>query len=124
MIKILIISNDLVFLTALKRLLITQLPSVRLKEADGGEALTKIRTFKPALIFTDIKLTGENGFELTERIKSLFPEIIIIILMDYDVLEYYEAAKQVGADYCLSKQSTSAVEILDLVKSILPGLKT
>jgi CheY-like chemotaxis protein len=38
--------------------------------ADGDEALQKIDSSVPDLIFMDIKLPGENGLQLTQRIRA------------------------------------------------------
>jgi YesN/AraC family two-component response regulator len=85
---------------------------------DGKEAGRKINEFVPDLIFIDIKLPGENGLELTERIKSAFPDVAIIILTSHDLPEYRQAAGEMGASHFFVKGSSTADEILDLVKSI------
>ena len=84
---------------------------------EGNEALQKVETFHPHLIFMDIRLPGTNGLELTRRIKVSFPDIIIIIFTHYDLPEYREAAAQYGADYFFPKDS-SAINIFELVQSI------
>jgi DNA-binding NarL/FixJ family response regulator len=67
----------------------------------------------------DIKLPGESGLELTKKIKTKHPNIIIIILTAYDIPEYREAAYQYNANYFLTKGSASKENILALVESIL-----
>lgn len=120
MIRTLIISSDFTFLATFARLLKTRFPFIIIEAAkDREEAIRKIRSFKPGLIFIDISLTGKCGFDLTSRIKGLFLGVIIIILMDYDIPEYYEAARKSGADYFFAKQSVNVIEILDLMESIL-----
>ena len=47
----------------------------------------------------DIRLPGENGLELTKRIKMNYPDIIMVILTNYDLPEYREAARESMADY-------------------------
>jgi DNA-binding NarL/FixJ family response regulator len=91
--------------------------------ADGEEALRKIETHLPDLAFIDIKLPGESGLELTQKIKTQYPNIIIIILTAYDIPEYREAAYRYKANYFLSKGSTSKEDILKLVDSILSDLR-
>jgi DNA-binding NarL/FixJ family response regulator len=86
---------------------------------DGKEALQKIDSSSPNLVFMDIELRGENGLELTKRIKAQYPQIIIIILTSHDLQEYREAAYQNNANYFLSKGSSTKAEILALVDSIL-----
>lgn len=68
-----------------------------IEEAQGAtDALQKIKTFLPDVIFMDIRLPGENGLEFTKRIKASHPEIVVIILTAYDLREYREAAYNGG----------------------------
>jgi DNA-binding NarL/FixJ family response regulator len=94
--------------------------SMEIMEAsDGIEALQKIGSQLPHLIFMDISLPGENGLNLTEKIKEAHPEIMVIILTAHDLPEYREAATRCKADYFLSKSATTMDEISGLVKLIL-----
>jgi DNA-binding NarL/FixJ family response regulator len=95
-------------------------PSMHIIEAaDGAEAFQKIHGHPPNLILMDIRLPGENGLELTKRIKADYPEVIIVILTSYDSPEYREAAIRCKADYFFSKEAISNNGIFTLVKSIL-----
>jgi DNA-binding NarL/FixJ family response regulator len=67
----------------------------------------------------DIKLPGENGLDLTTRIKAKYPDVIVIVLTSYDTPEYREAAVNAKADHFLAKGSSSREGILTLVESIL-----
>ena len=88
---------------------------------DGDVAMQKIDAQPPDLIFMDIKLPGENGLELTGKIKTKYPNVIVIILTSYDTPEYREAAVQAKANHFLSKGSSSKESILSLVESVLAG---
>ena len=93
-----------------------------IEEAQGAtEALQKIKVFLPDLIFMDISLPGENGLELTRRIKASHPEIAIIILTAYDLREYREAAYDGGADAFIPKSSLNLADIAALIKSVFSG---
>jgi DNA-binding NarL/FixJ family response regulator len=106
----------------LKGILSSQFSSIEITEAgEGIEALDKIDSSCPDLIFMDIRLPGENGLELTRRIKAICPDITIIILTSYDLPEYREAAFRNGANYFMAKGSSTGEEIISLVKSFLPG---
>ena len=99
-----------------------QFPSMDIVEAaDGVEAFRKIDSHPPNLILMDITLPGENGLELTRKIKADYPGVIIIILTSHDSPEYREAAIRYKANYFLSKGSIATDEIIKLVKSILLG---
>ena len=97
-----------------------QFTSMSIIEAsDGVEAFQKIGSQPPHLIFMDISLPGENGLELTEKIKSKYPDVIVIILTSHDSPQYREAAKRCKANHFLSKSSITNDEILRVVQSIL-----
>ena len=122
MYKILIVEDNDNFRQTLRSLLEARFPSMTFEEArDGSEALEKVSAFDPDLIFMDIKLPGENGLELTKRIRHSNLKVKIIILTSYDLPEYREAARVGGANHFVSKGSSKAEEILALVKTILPG---
>ncbi len=92
-----------------------------LEAADAAEAMKKIAARLPDLIFMDIKLPGENGLDLTARIKAKYPDVIVIVLTSYDTPEYREAAVKAKASHFLTKGSSSKESILTLVESVLGG---
>ena len=117
MFKTLIVEDNPTFRQTLKSLLSSRFSQMMIDEAgDGKEALRKIDVCPPDLIFMDVKLPGENGLELTKRIKKEHAGIIVIVLTSYDLPEYRYAATLNGANYFLSKGSSTADEILSLVK--------
>ncbi len=120
MFETMLVEDNSSFRQLVKNDLKDQFPSMDIIEAaDGVEAFQKIDSHPPNLIFMDIQLPGENGLELTRKIKADHPEIIVIILTSHDLPEYREAATRNKADYFLSKDSISTDEIFKLVKSIL-----
>jgi len=97
-------------------------PTIAIDEvADGGEALQKVEALLPDLIFMNIQLPGENGLELTKKIKATHPNIPILILTTYDIPEYREAASQYRADRFLAKTSLNRMGLEELVKSYQKG---
>jgi DNA-binding NarL/FixJ family response regulator len=121
--KTLIVEDSALYRKLLKETLQSRFPSMEIIEAEEGEEAMKQMGVQspPDLIFMDIKLPGENGLELTGKIKAKYPGVIIIILTSYDSLEYREAAARVKADHFLSKGSSSKEGILTLVESVLAG---
>ncbi len=120
---ILIIEDDLDFRTTLSELLRERFPGVDLVEAEDGErALEHLNRYCPDLVFTDIRLPGQNGFQVTRRIRDMHPKLPIIVLTSYHDPEYREAAFSAGATHFASKHKTSADEMLTIVGSILFGL--
>ena len=112
-----VLEDNALFLQFLKETLHSRFPSMDILEAaNGDEAMQKIKTLPPNAIFMDLRLPGENGLELTKKIKAQHPDIIVAILTNYDLPEYREAAYQCGADHFLSKDS-----FLKMINSILPN---
>ena len=123
MLKTLIVEDNAPFRLSLREILRERFPTMAIEEAENGEeALQKIETSFFHLIFMDIKLPDENGLQLTRKIKAHYSNIVVIILTSYDLPEYLEAAGQFGADYFLSKGSSSREEIMALVDSIYSEL--
>jgi len=120
MLRTLIFEDSVFFRQLLKETLHSRFPSMDIAEAENGkEALQKVESLRPHLIFMDIKLPGENGLELTKKIKARYSDISIIILTSYDLPEYREAAREYQADHFLSKGASTKEDILTLVQSII-----
>ncbi len=116
--KILIVDDNGSFRQAFKQSLQESFPTIAIDEvADGDEASQKVDTILPDLIFMDIRLPGENGLELTKRIKATHPNITILILTSYDIPEYRDAASQSGADGFFAKATCNLRDLEDLIKS-------
>jgi DNA-binding NarL/FixJ family response regulator len=113
--RILIVEDNAFFLQFLKEAMHLRFPSIDILEAaNGEEAMQKIKTLSPDAIFMDVRLPGENGLELTKKIKAQYPDIVVVILTNYDLPEYREAAYRSRADHFLSKDS-----FLNMINSIL-----
>jgi CheY-like chemotaxis protein len=98
----------------------SEFPSMSIVEAvDGVEALKEVDSCPPNLIFMDFILPGENGLELTRKIKASHPNIVIILLTSYELQEIQKLATQCKPDYFFNKGSIATGEIATLVKSIL-----
>jgi CheY-like chemotaxis protein len=124
MFRILLIEDNPRFRETIKVVLSTYFPLIDIAEAgDGHEAMEKIKASFPDLIFSDIKLPGENGINLTRRIKSFYPEIPVIILTTYDMPEYAEATYSAGADYFLTKGSSTGEQLAGLVEEVMLSQK-
>jgi DNA-binding NarL/FixJ family response regulator len=119
--KVMLVEDDDGFRRTLAALLLSGFPNMVLDEAaDGAEAMEKVKSFLPQLIFMDVKLPGENGFAMTRKIRAPYPDIKVVILTSHDFPEYREAARACGAYHFLSKGSSTAEEIQDLVEGLCP----
>ena len=121
--KTLIVENNAFFRRMLKENLLIRFPSIVVQEAEEGkEALQQVEALQPELIFMDLQLPGENGLQLTKKIKTTYPGIKVIILTGHDILEYREAAIRCGADAFITKDFLKPEQVETLVKSLISGL--
>jgi DNA-binding NarL/FixJ family response regulator len=126
MFNTLVVEDNATFRQILLNLLRYRFPFMGIDEAESGDdALEKIKARLPNLVFLDIRLPGENGLELTRKIKSAYPDTIIIILTNYDLPEYRQAANQYGANYFLSKsEASTADDVLKIVTSVVSNAES
>ena len=121
MCKTLIVEDNISFRQVLTDILHARFPDMPVaEEPDGSGLFPKIDAFHPNIVFMDIRLPGESGLQLTRKIKTSYPDIVVVILTSYDLPEYRHAATQSKADYFFSKDSPSQ-EILALIESVCAG---
>ena len=119
--KVLIVEDNAAFRKWFKEALQARFPSVDLYEAiEGEEALYKTDFLHPDLVFMDIRLPGENGCVVAKKIKAKYPGITVIIFTGYDLPEYRDFCSRY-ADHFLSKSSSTAESIFNVVQSYLPA---
>jgi DNA-binding NarL/FixJ family response regulator len=116
--RILVVEDNGLFRQAVRESLQLSFPRLAIDEATTGvEALRSVEAFHPDLIFMDIRLPGESGLALTDKIKAAYPDIIIFILSNYDAPEYRKAAFRYGADHFIAKDSFNRIRLEGLVRS-------
>ena len=119
MFDILIVEDNTTFRKSLNEMLTDRFSGIRVREAsDASEALGVVERKKPDLIFMDVRLPGVNGLDLTRKIKNAYCDITIIMLTNYDLEEYREAAERYGADHFIPKGTSSREDIIRLVETI------
>ena len=70
--------------------------------SSGFEALDKLEKYPFQLLFVDIKMPGMNGIELLEKVKTEYPDTIVVIITAYGSIESAVKAMRIGAiDYLL-----------------------
>jgi two-component system response regulator YesN len=85
---------------------------------NGAEGLEKIKSDKPDIVLTDIKMPVMDGIELIRRTKSTFPSVEFVVLSGYGEYEFTSQAMEEGVRYyilkpCAEEQITV---VLDKVK--------
>ena len=70
--------------------------------SSGIEALEKLEKYPFQLLFVDIKMPGMDGIELLEKVKTEYPDTLVIIITAYGSIESAVSAMRIGAtDYLL-----------------------
>ncbi len=86
---------------------------------DGEDALEKIRENPPNLVITDIFMPVKNGIELFEEVRKEFPNIIFLMLSNYDDFSYVRSALKIGAfDYLLKFELNQ-----EMIHKLLNGVR-
>jgi len=117
MLRVLIVEDNISFREMFRDWLLTQYPSTEVIEAGSGEeALKRLGSYAFDLVFMDIHLPGENGLEITRKIKAGWQDVPVIIILSYDIPEYREAAIRYGANSFIAKDSLKWDEISKLIR--------
>ena len=90
-------------------------------EADSASTLFAIvDSLKPDVILLDIRMPGQNGIEVTQRLKQDHPALKVIILTTYDDDEYLFGALRAGAEGYLLKSASQEV-LADSIRQVGRG---
>lgn len=85
----------------------------------GEECLEQLKKNNDIpLVLTDIKMPKQNGIMLTKDIKSLYPNIKVIIITGYNCTEIAQQATENGADDYIVKPFDTK-EVLKKVESYI-----
>ena len=72
---------------------------------NGKEGLELIRTHRPDIVFTDIKMPCLNGLEMLKELTGEYPKMQIIVLSGYRDFSYAQTAIKLGVLRFLLKPS-------------------
>ena len=87
---------------------------------DGESALRLVREAPPDLALLDIQLPGIGGIEVLEKIKAAEPEVVVIMITAYGMVDTAVQAMRAGAyDYLNKPFNLEGVKL-----SIRKGLET
>jgi two-component system, NarL family, response regulator DegU len=87
---------------------------------DGIQAVELCNTLHPDVVLMDINMPVENGVVATERLKSIFPEIKVIILSIHDDESYvFETLRKGASGYLL--KDMEAESLINAIRSVVAG---
>jgi two-component system response regulator AtoC len=85
---------------------------------DAEQALSRVHSFHPSLILTDLRLPGMDGVELLERVKEGMDDVEVIVMTGHEDMTSAIGAMKAGAfDYVVKPIEVEA--LLDLVSRCL-----
>ncbi|WP_144550397.1 response regulator [Bacillus sp. X1(2014)] len=104
LVKVLIVEDELVVRNGISNFIKEMGHSFDLigTVSNGLEALELIQSHSPHIVITDIKMPKMDGLTLVEKVKKMYPDIIIAILSGYADFTYATRAMRFGvSDYLL-----------------------
>ena len=79
-------------------------------EAEGAASLfANMPLLKPDVVLLDIRMPGQSGIEITQRLKREHPQVKVILLSTYDDEEFLFGALRAGAEGYLLKSASNDV---------------
>jgi len=90
-------------------------------EAENASTLFAIiDSLKPDVTLVDIRMPGQSGIDVTQRLKRDYPNTKVIILSTYDDDEFLFGALRAGADGYLLKSASQEV-LADSIRQVGRG---
>ena len=120
-ISILIVDDHSIVRRGLMQL-VNQEPDLRVcgEAENAAQALEIIEKQQVDLAIVDISLNGTNGIQLTEKIKSMRPNLPVLILTMHDEVVYAKRALRAGVEGYVTK-SEAAEKIVTAIRQVLCG---
>ena len=110
--RILVVDDDTDGLEVLQTRLVHA--GYEVETADSAEkALARISAFDPGLIVTDVRMSGMNGLELLEKVRSSTDGVEVVVMTAHDDMETAVTAMKSGAfDFLVKPVDPKAVQAL------------
>ncbi len=109
--KVLVVDDDPVVGKSFNRVLSQDKGYVVITAQNAAEALERLREQEYDVVFTDIKMPGMDGVELTERVKASRPWTPVVIITGYASLSNEQRATAAGvSDFMRKPLSPEMIE--------------
>jgi len=115
--RILAVDDEALILDSFRKILVLAGFSIDTVER-GSEALGLIRKRDYDFVFTDLRMPGMDGVEVTKAVKHLRPDIDVIVITGYASIESAVETVKFGAMDYIQKPFTED-ELLEFVKTAL-----
>ena len=120
-ISLMLVDDHPLFRQGLRRVLEAEKDmEVIIEVADGDEALHIAKQLSPAVVIMDINLPGMNGLQVTRELKTVMPEIAVIMLTAYHDDEQIFHAVRAGAAAYFPKDVTPR-RLVEAIRQVVQG---
>ncbi len=117
--RLLLVEDNITYQKILFDVISDRFPLLELEMANSvADAKVLVDSFVPDIVFTDIRLNDDSGFEVLKHTKAQDNNTIVVMLSGFDLDEYREFAKKTGADYFINKD-TSIDDVLSFLANLL-----
>lgn len=119
--KILVVDDEILVRTNIKMLLDTKSSDFALagEAKNGREALDFIRNHPVDIVIADMKMPVMDGLTFSKLLREKYPEMVLVVLSNYDDYEYVRGTLKNGAiDYILKHDLDRAVLDAALRKAV------
>jgi CheY-like chemotaxis protein len=95
--RVLIVDDDATVRDAVQELLEGMGFAVVGAVEDGFRAVEMAGIVEPDVVLMDVRMPGMDGLEATRRIRTVHPDVQVVLLSAYDDLTFRQVAAQAGA---------------------------
>ena len=121
LIRLMLVDDHDVVRTGLKTFLETQEGFQVVAEANSGlQALELVPQTHPDIVVMDITMPHMDGLEATRRLKSLYPDCLVLALTVHEDKQYFFEMLLAGASGYVTKQA-AAEELVTAIRSVASG---
>lgn len=118
MLRICVVDDETVVRNSIIQKLTALFPNIEVFDVGfGAKALDQLYIIQPDIVLLDIRMPEINGLDMLQSLRSVYPQIHVIIISGYDDFEYARKAIQLGAhDYLL--KPVDRKELKDIIMKI------
>jgi CheY-like chemotaxis protein len=91
--------------------------------ADAAQALERFVEFnpppRPSIVVLDNRMPGLTGIQVAEKMLSIYPEQVIVLLSAFLDRETKDAASAVGVTACVSKADVRRLP--EIIRGLIPA---
>jgi two-component system response regulator NreC len=90
---------------------------------NGGELFCVLAQTEADLVLLDINLPDMSGVEITQRVRSDYPNLKILAVSAEDTAETVTAMLEAGIHGFITKQNGNADELTQAIRTVMSGLE-